>query len=365
MRKAIGIGGFGAIALVAMFIVSSVPMVGGACDCVCEYGKTVDLIAGQHTDAGDIVVSHDLTGLHITITTSDSWYISEYHVAAAMSLAGIPQNKNNPQPGHFPYSDDVWTQEVVVDIPFDEISDFDCGKIYLAVHTVVKQIGANGKCSREETAWGNGEAPWKNWAMYFTYCPTKLLDLPTGTEINVNFDLKRSDRRYWDVCFPDYTDTNSVYHYLNQYGNDWCIETGQYLSTNDHATPYDMQLISTIGLTGYQTYRVYNSKDPVTIPDCAWNEINWLVNNDAGYGYKDIQYAIWALIGLLNTDGTTGLYATVDGTLYWTAASVGQNAIDLYNAAITHCTFYPCCGQKEVVIIHSATCQDTIVEVDP
>ena len=282
-----------------------------------------------------------------------------------MSLAGIPQNKNNPQPGQFPYSDDAWTQEIVVDIPFDEITDFQCGKeIYLAIHTVVKQLNKDGKVVQDQTAWGEGTNPWKNWAMYFTYCPTKLLDLPAGEDINVNFNLKRSGS-YWDVCFPDYTDTSNKYNYLNQFGTDWCIETGQYLSENNHDTPYDMDLISTIGLTGFQTYRVYNSKDPVTIPDSAWNEINWLVNNDAGYDYKDVQYSIWALIGLLKTDGTTGLYATVDGTLYWTVASVGQDAIDLYQKAITHNSFYPCCGQKEVVIIHSDTYQDTIVEVDP
>src|SRR5512132_1874856 len=63
----------------------------------------VDLIAGQHTDVGDIKVWDDGTTLYVQYETVDPWCMTETHLAVASSLSDIPQANGNPIPGQFPY----------------------------------------------------------------------------------------------------------------------------------------------------------------------------------------------------------------------------------------------------------------------
>jgi hypothetical protein len=66
----------------------------------------VDLFAGKSTDVGDVYVWND-ANVYVEIDLASGWCMTESHVAAATTLAGIPQTKTgNPIPGQFPQSDD-------------------------------------------------------------------------------------------------------------------------------------------------------------------------------------------------------------------------------------------------------------------
>lgn len=74
--------------------------------------NTVDLLAGQTTDVGDVTITDDGTDLTVTITMEAGWCLTEVHLAAADAEEWIPQNnKGNPQIGQFgKWSDgDSWT----------------------------------------------------------------------------------------------------------------------------------------------------------------------------------------------------------------------------------------------------------------
>lgn len=63
------------------------------------------LYAGKTTPVGTVYVWNDATNLYVEIDMDSGWCMTESHVAAASTLAGIPQVNGNPPPGQFPYGD--------------------------------------------------------------------------------------------------------------------------------------------------------------------------------------------------------------------------------------------------------------------
>jgi len=131
--------------------------------------STIDLIAGQHIDSGDIEITNDGDNLIISISTQDGWSLSESHVSVEASEEDIPQTKKgNPKPGQFEYSEshepNVTTFEYV--IPISELPE----DLTIAVHTVVQQI-VDDEVVEEETAWAEGDrfVQKGNWGMYTSY----------------------------------------------------------------------------------------------------------------------------------------------------------------------------------------------------
>lgn len=116
---------------------------------------TVDLIAGQHIDVGDIVVQRVGDDLCVEYQLSaealaEGWVLTETHLAVAGDPAGLPQTKNgNPIPGKFPYGDDalgVYDGDGILiggaDSYSECISLLDVGigpedEVYIAAHAVV------------------------------------------------------------------------------------------------------------------------------------------------------------------------------------------------------------------------------------
>jgi len=130
--------------------------------------STINLIAGQHIDSGDVEITNDGDNLIITISTQDGWSLNESHVAIEASEEDIPQTKKgNPKPGKFEYSQshdpNVTTFEYV--IPVTGLPE----DLTIAIHTVVQQI-VNDEIV-EETAWANGDrfVQKGNWGMYTSY----------------------------------------------------------------------------------------------------------------------------------------------------------------------------------------------------
>lgn len=130
---------------------------------------TVDLIAGQHTDSGDMVISNDNESLSVSYATQDGWKLTETHVHVACTLSGIPQTKTgNPKVGNFDYQR-TYNPPVTEDTYEISLEGLNCDSVVIAAHAVVVKA-VNGVIVKTETGWGEGPGfPGKNWAMYVNY----------------------------------------------------------------------------------------------------------------------------------------------------------------------------------------------------
>src|SRR5215216_169551 len=137
----------------------------------------VDLIAGQHTDVGDIKVWDDGTYLYVEYETVDPWCLKETHLAIGSSLEDIPQANGNPIPGQFPYkTDHNCASSFTYRIPLT----WDTCQLYIAAHAAI---------NTGETAWGSGpDFTGRNWATYFIYTPESCNNTatPTSTDTPTN-----------------------------------------------------------------------------------------------------------------------------------------------------------------------------------
>jgi hypothetical protein len=141
----------------------------------CNQMETM-LVAGQHMDAGKVVISHDEMYLYVKLMCDNGWSVHGSHVAVAESMEELPQTKSgNPPPGQFPYKHGCLTDDCtqIYQIPLESLgwtTNGECSdrEIVVAVHAEVSK-SCNGQ-TQSETAWGKGPGfPGKNWAMYIEY----------------------------------------------------------------------------------------------------------------------------------------------------------------------------------------------------
>ena len=165
-----------AVVILAAAGVLAAPMTAEA---LCGEPIVVDLIAGQHFDAGSVAVGNDATNLYVLYSTDRDWVMTETHLAIADSCDDIPQTGNgNFKVGKFPYSTDHDPGVTLVEyvIPLADLGASVGDRICLAAHAVVELIGGGGEVIQEETAWGD---EWKGCFCYIIQpCVT-----PTPTPI--------------------------------------------------------------------------------------------------------------------------------------------------------------------------------------
>lgn len=102
--------------------------------------NTVDLLAGQDIDVGDVTLTDDGTDLTVEITMEGDWCLTEVHIHAADSEDGIPQNKKgNPIPGQFEINEELTACESDLTRSLSLPEDPDNDGIVVAVHTVVHE----------------------------------------------------------------------------------------------------------------------------------------------------------------------------------------------------------------------------------
>ncbi len=140
---------------------------------ICE-PDTMDLIAGQTIDSGDVTLINDGTTLLITIQTQDDWQLSESHVQIGETLDDFPlTKKGNPKVGNFDYQREYnpLVTEDTYEFLLADLGLESGDTIIFAVHTVVVQTDSDGEVIAEETAWKQGErfVEKGNWAMYNMY----------------------------------------------------------------------------------------------------------------------------------------------------------------------------------------------------
>lgn len=169
----------------------------------CGEVKEVNLLAGQHTDAGSILAYNDVKNLYIEYITAGEWKLAATHLYVGKK-ENIPGTKNgNPKVGNFPYKTEhnPLTNSYTYTIPLDEVD----ACFVVAAHAEVRLIGSNGNAIQEETAWGEGSPMTQkgSWAMYFEVCKqTCIVEYPKKSVATLAFeDLYpgRGDADYNDL----------------------------------------------------------------------------------------------------------------------------------------------------------------------
>jgi hypothetical protein len=134
--------------------------------------KTVALISGQHTTAGEVKVTSNDTIITVTFTTTGDFKIKATHLYVG-TCEGVPvSRKGNAVPGRFPYKathNNVTTYTYT--IPVSAIGLNNCGCI--AAHAELVRVNSNGCGYNTSTGWGEGvpvTSTQSNWAMKFDYC---------------------------------------------------------------------------------------------------------------------------------------------------------------------------------------------------
>jgi len=105
-----------------------------------------DLIAGQTTDVGDVLVWNDGDCLYVKFAITDGWCMKKTYVHVATSLDGIPHTKKgSPIPGKFDYKEEhdcsitEYTHEI-------DLGSWTLGTgLFIAAHSDVCTPGAGGE----------------------------------------------------------------------------------------------------------------------------------------------------------------------------------------------------------------------------
>jgi hypothetical protein len=135
---------------------------------------SVNLMAGQHHDSGDVNVYFDVDNVYVEYITSANWLIKKTHLYVGAGHLIPKNNSGNPIPGQFPISTSFqnFTNRVVYTIPKTDLPE--CFSI--AAHAEVVRM-QNGTVVQSETAWGQGTRfTNKSWAMYFSVCQYDCFD---------------------------------------------------------------------------------------------------------------------------------------------------------------------------------------------
>jgi len=183
---------------------------------------SINIMAGQFTNAGKVLIENDATNLYVTYTAFQDWYFSELHLYVG-PYANVPLANGNPIPGQFPYkkSFNPLVQSYTFIIPLSAIV-LDANKcLFIAAHSSMKNI-VNGTVIRTETGWaGDIKFPGKNWATYFNYC-LRTCDTPPPPPVttcdtaymfgnNTFNSLQLSEKWGWVTSYSNVT--NGTYTY--------------------------------------------------------------------------------------------------------------------------------------------------------
>ena len=145
----------------------------------CGERITTTFLAGQHYEAGMILVGNDKQFLYVTYNASNGWVMKKTHLYAG-GETGFPKNA---APEQFPFktTHGSGVTTYTYTIPLSILSN----NMVISAHAEVEQMDADGKVIQSQTAWGSGVSCGDNgdsWAMKFNYwrqrCPG---DIGPGT----------------------------------------------------------------------------------------------------------------------------------------------------------------------------------------
>lgn len=139
---------------------------------------TVNLIAGQHYDAGTVTIDASENDLIITYRTANGWGITDTHMSiGGCDLQSFPTNgQGSPKVGRFEHgtTHNGLVNEVTYYISKDAVDDVYC----FAAHALVEKDGMP-----DASAWAEGfDFGGNSWAMYVEADKTDCDVIPTGPQ---------------------------------------------------------------------------------------------------------------------------------------------------------------------------------------
>jgi hypothetical protein len=157
----------------------------------CGTPKTVDFWAGQHIDAGDVVIYNDAQYLYVTVNTTWGFQNTSENLKmwVGTDLLLLPRsNGGAPINGQFPYKVTVaaGVNSYTYQILLADIATYDansCGQqdIFVVVHGDVLADQGNGTIGGETAYGGDISGDGNRWWFYTNYKPSCCESTPPPT----------------------------------------------------------------------------------------------------------------------------------------------------------------------------------------
>jgi hypothetical protein len=278
------------------------------------------LLAGQHTDIGEVLVCDDGSDIFVTYDST----------GALLSTTHLYVSEDEPKkhsPGRFPYKNEgIWTQEDEYSISLNDLGVIGGDTLYIAAHADTNLI-----VGYEEPA----------------------LDLDIEIPDTVTMTSTRPGGSYWVTTVTDGGILNGTYP-------GWCVDTDRTMAPGSSYTA-----------------EVYSSYDFaaggfVEHPENL-DQVNWVINQDfvgqpsptcsGSYTMGDVQRSIWTLVE--DNLSTSGLGA-------WSQCRVDEI---LAGAAAGGEAYEPGCFEQMAVMLVPINANDaqnaqviisqvTVIEID-
>lgn len=267
-----------------------------------QYGlTTVDLLAGQHNDAGDVMIWNDYEKVYVQVQMQNGWEMSHIHMFVGPKDVlldpdnGYVNKNGSPKNGQFPINEDL--NPAITETNGPKTYEFSLEELYAGFGleydkatatsgTVCPVIALHAEVSKDgqsETAWGNGtnfvnkdekkngkgngnSNGGGNWSMYIdNYCITFPEETPEepGDE----------DKEYtWSIEGSTSTTVANNDEYKDMYngnGNNWFT----YIDLSSETLPYTATLVSGQNLTNVGSVTISEAEDgkvTITFSDDMW-----------------------------------------------------------------------------------------------
>lgn len=274
------------------------------------------LFAGQHMNAGEILISNNSSTLTIKYSTNDQFCLTETHLSVKADVSLIKQKKGNPIPGKMEHKGTHNCESTVtyqIPLSFPQNSE-----ISIAAHAVV------AKKTYNQINFDDFE-----------------LDLPSLVQMAVAYPGVNS--YYFTTIFGS--------NFLSGVHEGFCVDLDRVIYPG---RAYSAEVYSSYDLN-------FSSLNLVDRPE-NMDFINYIVNagyiEDSNFTSGDVQKAIWTLIDDRSNTSSVGP---------WTQENVDLIVAD---ALANGLDFVPQCGQKVVVVLNpvidnTTTAQVTFISVRP
>jgi len=277
-----------------------------------------DLVAGQNTTIGEVLVCDDGSDLSVTYDATYGAFLSTTHLYVSQTAP------KKHAPGRFPYKhEDIWSQVDSYSIDLGDLGATDGDVLYVAAHAGTELIVGF-------------EDP-----VLDIFDP----DVPDTVTINSSFPGGTS---YWSTTVSGGTMLDGTYEA-------WCVDNDTTMSPGAN---YTAAVYST-----YEAAALGYVENPAT-----FDQVNWILNQDfvgtasprcaGSYTSGDVQRSIWALV----EDGQSGA-----GLGSWSQCRVDEI---LAGAAVEGPGFEPGCFDQIAVMLvpingaQTLIAQVLVIEVD-
>ena len=134
----------------------------------------VTIWAGQHYDAGYVLIWTYADSVYLSTHTTGSWLMNEWQMAYANSGAGLPRNKpGHLVPGHFPYKAEFSPPETTYTYALP-LTNYEAGDtICFAIHVELK-ASSGDTVFMEEGGWAGQWKGFFSWILPGEQQPTTL-----------------------------------------------------------------------------------------------------------------------------------------------------------------------------------------------